>query len=100
MFKGDMRKVLALMFSGAFIGAFPVLFFKGIPQDNKELLTYMLGQLSGIVLTIIAFHFSSTSGGEKKTEQLAELAKGTTKPAVAEEIKVEGENVELRSAQQ
>lgn len=70
-----MRNRLAFLFSLAFVFAFPVLFFKAIPTENKDLVTYMLGQLSGIVLTIIAFHFSSTVGGEKKTDALADAAK-------------------------
>lgn len=89
----DMRRILALLFSVAFVGAFPVLFYKAIPEANKDLVTYMLGQLSGIVGTILAFHFSSTVGGEEKTRQLVDTLAGQNQPGRTDTMEVEADQV-------
>lgn len=91
----DMRRLLAVLFSVAFVGAFPILFYKAIPTQNEQLITYMLGQLSGVVLTIVAFHFSSTAGGEAKTKALAEAAR-TGGPGHTETMEVDAEQVNIR----
>jgi hypothetical protein len=91
----DMRRILALLFSIAFVGAFPVLFYKAIPEANKDLVTYMLGQLSGIVGTILAFHFSSTVGGEEKTRQIVALS-GQNQPGKTDTMEVEADQVTVQ----
>lgn len=87
----DLRKTLAVLLVGAFIGAFPMLLFKGIPEGSKELIAYMIGQLSGMVTTVVAFHFGSTTGGEAKTKALADAAQGKrtgTMDVEAEEVNI------------
>lgn len=66
------RAFLALTMVGGFIAAMAALFQQPIPVDNKDLLTYMLGQLSGFVGAIVAFDFGSSRASEHKTELLAQ----------------------------
>jgi hypothetical protein len=57
-----MRNVLAFLLIGAFITAMGALFAMAIPQKNEQLLTYMLGQLSGMAVTVLGFYFVNKVG--------------------------------------
>lgn len=61
----------------AFIIAGGLLFAFAIPKTNEQLLTYMLGQLSGLATAIVSFHFGSSRGSEEKTAAMAALNDGT-----------------------
>lgn len=65
------RNVVTGFIVGSFVGAIVMLFNYRFPTENRELLTYMLGQLSGFAGACIAFYFSTTLGGEHKSELLA-----------------------------
>ena len=56
------RNKLAFFLVGAFIGAVVALTFHAIPSDNKDLLTYMLGQLSGMATVTLGFYFTKGAG--------------------------------------
>ena len=45
-----------------FLGALAALFVLPIPEANRDLVTYMLGQLSGFAGGIIAYHYASKAG--------------------------------------
>jgi hypothetical protein len=45
-----------------FLGALAALFVVPIPEANRDLVTYMLGQLSGFAGGIIAYHYASKAG--------------------------------------
>lgn len=49
--------VLAFVLTGAFIGAIISLSLRSFPTSNEQLLTYMLGQLSGFVSSAIGIYF-------------------------------------------
>lgn len=61
---GKMKKtdliagVLAFVLTAAFIGAIVMLSWRGIPPSNEQLLTYMLGQLSGFVAAAVGMYFA------------------------------------------
>jgi len=57
-----MRNLLAFLLVGAFIMAMGALFLIAIPDKNEQLLTYMLGQLSGMALTALGFYFVNKVG--------------------------------------
>lgn len=44
---------------GGFLGALFALFLLPVPEANRDLITYMLGQLSGFAGGIIASHYAS-----------------------------------------
>lgn len=50
--------VLAGALVSAFIGAIIMLSWRDIPKSNEQLLTYMLGQLSGFVAAAVGVYFS------------------------------------------
>ena len=47
----------------AFIGAIVMLSFREIPRTNEQLLTYMLGQLSGFVAAAVGVYFARRADG-------------------------------------
>ena len=57
----------------AFISAGGMLFAFAIPTSNEQLLTYMLGQLSGLATAIVSFHFGSSRGSEEKTAAMVAM---------------------------
>lgn len=50
--------VLAGVLVAAFIGAIVMLSWREIPKPNEQLLTYMLGQLSGFVAAAVGVYFA------------------------------------------
>lgn len=50
--------VLAATLVAAFIGAIVMLSWREIPKPNEQLLTYMLGQLSGFVAAAVGVYFA------------------------------------------
>lgn len=73
-----MRGSLAIILVIAFQIAMWALFWHPIPESNEQLLTYMLGQLSGMVTTALAFYFATTKNSEEKTHMLATRHPPTT----------------------
>jgi uncharacterized membrane protein len=73
-----MRNLLAFLLVVAFISVLPVLTFKAIPEANEQIITYMVGQLSGMALTALGFYFVNKAGQDaadaKKTDNTALLA--------------------------
>lgn len=61
---------LIIMFALAIIGLFRLQIF----ESNRETITYMLGQLSGMVTTAIAFYFSTTQSSVAKDHIIADMA--------------------------
>jgi len=57
-----MRNLLAFLLVGAFIAVLPLFAFKKIPEANKDIIVYMVGQLSGMALTALGFYFVNKVG--------------------------------------
>ena len=55
--------ILAGILISAFIGAIIMLSWREIPKTNEQLLTYMLGQLSGFVSAAVAMYFVRRADG-------------------------------------
>lgn len=72
-----MRATLAIVLVLAFLAAGLALFRWAVPEGNRDLLTYMLGQLSGMVTTALAFYFATTKSSADKNEVLAEAVGGS-----------------------
>ncbi|WEK42997.1 MAG: hypothetical protein P0Y64_16895 [Candidatus Sphingomonas colombiensis] len=62
------RGALAFLLLGAFSIALFVMFWRTIPEGNRETLTYMLGQLSGMVTTALAFYYSSSKSSADRND--------------------------------
>lgn len=70
------RDLIGLFLITAFVGAMVALLWKAIPGENEQLLSYMLGQLSGFVGGVVGFWYVSKAG-EKELE--AKRADNTNK---------------------
>jgi leucyl aminopeptidase (aminopeptidase T) len=56
----------------AFATVMFALFVKIVPIENRDIIVYMVGQLSGAFGAVIAFWFGTTRESAKKTEMLAQ----------------------------
>lgn len=65
------RNIVGGIIIGSFVGALVALFVLPIPAANEQLITYMLGQLSGFAGGVVAYHYASTAGSQHKNELLA-----------------------------
>ena len=82
-----MRNILAFLLVGAFIAALPVFTFITIPKENEQIITYMVGQLSGMALTALGFYFVNKVGQDAidatKSENTAKAFEAITATAKA-----------------
>lgn len=65
------RNALGGALIASFIGAMITLFIVPIPPENEQLITYMLGQISGFAGGIVSYHYASTASSAQKNELLA-----------------------------
>lgn len=63
------RNILAFVLIAAFIAVVPLFVFKTIPTDNKEIIVYMVGQLSGMATTALGFYFVNKAGQDALDSQ-------------------------------
>lgn len=72
------RNFLAFALVGAFISCIPLFVIIAIPSGNKDIVTYMVGQLSGMALSALGFYFVKQAGQEaldtKRAENTGKLA--------------------------
>lgn len=72
------RNRIAIFLVGAFVGALVVFTFVGIPKDNKDIVTYMVGQLSGMATMALGFYFTNKIGQDaidaKRSDTTGKLA--------------------------
>lgn len=61
-----MRSTLALLLLLSFQFALAALFKWRVPVENRDMVIYMLGQLSGMVTTAIAFYFATSKSSVDK----------------------------------
>jgi hypothetical protein len=82
-----MRNLLAFLLVGSFIAVVPLFVFKAIPKDSKEVVVYMIGQLSGMATTALGFYFVSKVGQDaldaKRSDNTAKALDAITATAKA-----------------
>ena len=66
-----MRSTLALLLVLSFQIALAALFKVSVPETNRDMVIYMLGQLSGMVTTAVAFYFSTSKSSVDKNKLIA-----------------------------
>lgn len=73
-----MRNLLAFFLVGAFISTVPLFTFKTFPEANKDIIVYIVGQLSGMALMALGYYFVNKVGqdalDEKRTENTGKMA--------------------------
>lgn len=81
------RNALAFLLVSAFIAILPLLVFKSIPDANKDIIVYMIGQLSGMALTALGFYFVNKVGQDaldaKRADTTGKMADAITAAANA-----------------
>lgn len=84
---GTFRNWLAFFLVAAFVAVLPLLIFKNIPADNKEIIVYMLGQLSGMATMALGFYYLNKAGQDaadaKRADNTGEAFKAITAAANA-----------------
>lgn len=65
-----MRGLLAALLVGAFMLALSWLFQHAIPASNEQLVTFMLGQLSGFAGAAVAYYLGTSKSSSDKNEML------------------------------
>lgn len=77
--------------TGAFVGSLAALFIVPIPDPNRQVIVYMLGQLSGFVAAIVATYFVKPHDQAEKDQRrqvredrLIDLAAGVPTPSEME----------------
>ena len=68
----SVRNSLASLLVMSFIATVPLFVFKAIPADNKEIVVYMVGQLSGMALMALGFYFTNKVGQDALDAQKSE----------------------------
>lgn len=58
------RNLLAFLLVASFISIIPAAMLVVIPEPNRDLITYMVGQLSGMALTVLGFYFINKVGAD------------------------------------
>lgn len=70
--KSFMPAVITAGILSGFAGTLVVMFFVPIPVANRDMIIYMVGQLSGFAGSAVAFWLGTTRGSEDKTRMLAQ----------------------------
>jgi hypothetical protein len=93
-----MRGLLALLLLASFQLALGALFRFEVPQSNRDMVIYMLGQLSGMVTTALAFYFATSKSSVDKTKTIDELrAKADSGPQPVEVMNTDADPVPVRA---
>lgn len=71
-----MRGALAIALLLSFQLALAALFRFQVPDTNRDMVIYMLGQLSGMVTTALAFYFATSKSSHDKNAVIAGLTDG------------------------
>lgn len=69
--KSIVPAILTWFVIGSFVGTLVALFIHEVPLSNRDIVVYMVGQLSGFAAAAVAFWLGTTRASENKTELLA-----------------------------
>lgn len=62
-----LRDVFGLIITLAFAGVVLALFAFVIPEENKDIVNFMLGQLSALAGSVIGFHYTKSKDDDAKS---------------------------------
>lgn len=71
--KITLRDLLGVALVAGFMAALGLLFWVAIPKPNEQLITYMLGQISGFVGAVVAYHYTMNSLNTQATANTGEM---------------------------
>lgn len=63
-----MKTIVGITFITVF--SFTVIYVLkyAVPESNKEIVHFMMGEISGVALSIATYYFGSSKGSQEKTE--------------------------------
>lgn len=93
------RNLLAMFLVSAFVGAMAGLMFKAIPATNEQIITYMVGQLSGMATMALGFYFVNKVGQDALDAAKTENSKAAFR-AIEATAKAGGEGAAAIAAEQ
>lgn len=67
-----LANVIGLSLISSFVGALFALFWFPIPPGNEQVVTYMIGQLSGFAGGVVAYHYTMSAGAKELEAQRAD----------------------------
>jgi hypothetical protein len=77
-----MRNLLAFSLVAAFVGALISFSLREIPKESKDIITYMVGQLSGMATMALGFYFVNKVGQDAldatRAENTGKMAEAVT----------------------
>lgn len=95
----NIRNRLAFMLTGAFVVMVPLFLFKTFPTENKDIITYMVGQLSGMALMALGHYFTNRAGqdalDEKRADNTAKMADAVVAAANASSSNVQTDTMQV-----
>lgn len=65
------RNLIAFALVGAFVGALINFTIFPVPPASKDIITYMVGQLSGMALMVLGYYFTNKAGQDARAERRA-----------------------------
>jgi|LakMenE18May11ns_1017448.scaffolds.fasta_scaffold9959624_5 hypothetical protein len=68
-----MRATLAIVLLLSFQLALAALFKWQVPETNRDMIIYMLGQLSGMVTTALVFYFGTSKSSQDKNAVISNM---------------------------
>lgn len=77
------RDRLGGLLVGGFIGALLILFWVPIPETNEQLITYMIGQLSGFAGGVVAYHYTMNALNVQASNNTGKMADAIVEAAKA-----------------
>lgn len=94
-----MRAVLALALLLSFQVALGALFKWQVPETNRDMVIYMLGQLSGMVTTALAFYFATSKSSQEKNAVIASMHDSAASGKVDDPVHVTDDTLDLAGAE-
>lgn len=79
----NVRDAIGLLVVGAFVCVVGLLFFVIIPEQNKDVVNFALGQLSGFVAGAFGFYYVASKSDETKTANTGKAFEAITATAHA-----------------
>jgi ABC-type Mn2+/Zn2+ transport system permease subunit len=65
-----MKTIVGLVFLSVFSFSAIYILKMPVPEGNREIAHFMLGEIAGVALTIASYYFGSSKGSQDKTEMM------------------------------
>ena len=69
-----MKTFVGAAFVGLFVFSVCYVLMLAVPEGNREIAHFMIGEVSGVALTIAAYYFGSSKGSQEKQRTLDKIS--------------------------